>query len=104
MSSDDGLKEKSLSFDDVLLVPRKSDVLPQECDTSTCAARGMKLHIPLVSSPMDTVTEARMAIAIAREGGLGILHRNMPVEQQATEVDKVKRTEHGIILNCLPLP
>ncbi len=99
MSSDDGLKEKSLSFDDVLLVPRKSDVLPQECDTSTCAARGMKLHIPLVSSPMDTVTEARMAIAIAREGGLGILHRNMPVEQQATEVDKVKRTEHGIILN-----
>ena len=99
MSPDDRLKQKSLSFDDVLLVPRKSDVLPQECDTSTCAARGIKLHIPLVSSPMDTVTEARMAIAIAREGGLGILHRNMPVEQQATEVDKVKRTEHGIILN-----
>lgn len=99
MSPDDRLKQKSLSFDDVLLVPRKSDVLPQECDTSTCAARGIKLHIPLVSSPMDTVTEARMAIGIAREGGLGILHRNMPVEQQATEVDKVKRTEHGIILN-----
>jgi len=99
MPLDDRLKEYALSFDDVLLVPRKSSVLPQECDTSTHVARGLKLHIPLVSSPMDTVTEARMAIAIAREGGLGIIHRNMSAEQQAAEVDKVKRTEHGIILN-----
>ena len=98
MSSGDRLQQ-GLSFDDVLLVPSKTDVMPHECDTSTYVARGMKLHIPLVSSPMDTVTEARMAIGIAREGGLGIIHRNMSVEQQVTEVDKVKRTEHGIILN-----
>ena len=98
MSSGDRLQQ-GLSFDDVLLVPSKTDIMPYECDTSTYVARGMKLHIPLVSSPMDTVTEARMAIGIAREGGLGIIHRNMSVEQQVTEVDKVKRTEHGIILN-----
>ena len=90
---------EGLSFDDVLLWPQKTDVLPHECDTSTYIARGIKLYIPLVSSPMDTVTEARMAIAIAREGGLGILHRNMSAEEQAIEVDQVKRTEHGIILN-----
>lgn len=90
---------EGLSFDDVLLWPQKTDVLPHECDTSTYIARGIKLYIPLVSSPMDTVTEARMAIAIAREGGLGILHRNVSAEEQAIEVDQVKRTEHGIILN-----
>ena len=90
---------EGLSFDDVLLWPQKTDVLPHECDTSTTIARGINLYIPLVSSPMDTVTEARMAIAIAREGGLGILHRNMSAEEQANEVDMVKRTEHGIILN-----
>ena len=99
MASDARLQHDGLSFDDVLIIPQRSDVLPQECDTSTCVARGIKLHIPLVSSPMDTVTEARMAIGIAREGGLGIIHRNMTVQQQAVEVDKVKRTEHGIILN-----
>ncbi len=99
MSLDGRLQRDGLSFDDVLLVPQKSDVLPQECDLSTQVARGISLHIPLVSSPMDTVTESRMAIAIAREGGLGIIHRNMSIEQQAAEVDRVKRTEHGIILN-----
>ena len=99
MSQDDRLKLDGLSFDDVLLIPQRSDVQPHECDTSTYVARGMKLHIPLVSSPMDTVTEARMAIAIAREGGLGVIHRNMSIERQAAEVDRVKRTEHGIILN-----
>lgn len=99
MSFDDRLGRDGLSFDDVLLLPQKTDVLPQDCDTSTYAARGIELWTPLVSSPMDTVSEARMAIAIARAGGLGILHRNMSPEQQATEVDKVKRTEHGIILN-----
>jgi len=99
MAQDDRLKLDGLSFDDVLLIPQRSDVLPQECDISTCVARGMKLYIPFVSSPMDTVTECRMAIAIAREGGLGIIHRNMTPKRQAAEVDKVKRTEHGIILN-----
>lgn len=99
MSLGDRLQLEGLSFDDVLLLPRRTNVLPHNCDTTTYAARGLRLYIPLISSPMDTVTEARMAIAIAREGGLGILHRNMSVEQQAAEVDKVKRTEHGIILN-----
>lgn len=99
MSLDDRLQYDGLSFDDVLLVPQKSDVITKDCDISTFVARGIKLQIPLVSSPMDTVTESRMAIAIAREGGIGIIHRNMSVQQQAAEVDKVKRTEHGIILN-----
>lgn len=99
MSIDDRISRKGLSFDDVLLVPNKSDVTQADCDTSTYVARGIRLRIPLVSSPMDTVTESRMAIAIAREGGIGIIHRNMTPEHQATEVDRVKRTEHGIILN-----
>ena len=99
MSLEDSVKREGLTFDDVLLLPQRTDVLPSECDTATYVARDIKLHIPLVSSPMDTVTEARMAIAIAREGGLGILHRNMPPEDQAGEVDRVKRTEHGIILD-----
>ena len=99
MSIDDRIGQEGLSFDDVLLVPQKTDVLPQQVDTSTYVARGIKLNIPLVSSPMDTVTDGRMAIGIAREGGLGIIHRNMTSEQQAAEVDRVKRTEHGIILN-----
>jgi len=100
MSPDDRrVLAEGLSFDDVLLWPQRTEVLPHECDTSTLIARGIELYIPLVSSPMDTVTEARMAIGIAREGGLGILHRNMTAEDQAVEVDKVKRTEHGIILN-----
>ncbi len=99
MPVDDRFKQEGLSFDDVLLLPRRVDFLPSDCDTSTYVARGMKIYIPLVSSPMDTVTESRMAIAMAREGGLGILHRNMTAEQQAIEVDRVKRTEHGIILN-----
>ncbi len=99
MSLDDRLQYDGLSFDDVLLVPQKSDVITQDCEICSYVARGIKLQIPLVSSPMDTVTEARMAIAIAREGGIGIIHRNMTVDKQAVEVDKVKRTEHGIILN-----
>ena len=99
MVLDKRLQREGLSFDDVLLMPRKTRVIPKDCKTSTCVARGINLHIPLVSSPMDTVTEARMAIAIAREGGLGIIHRNMSVEEQVNEVDKVKRTEHGIILD-----
>ncbi|MBE5794643.1 MAG: IMP dehydrogenase [Clostridiales bacterium] len=86
-----------LTFDDVLLVPRKSEVLPRDVDTSTVIAPGIKLNVPLMSAAMDTVTDARMAIAMAREGGLGIIHKNMTIEEQANQVDKVKRSEHGVI-------
>jgi IMP dehydrogenase len=88
---------ESLSFDDVLLLPNYTNVLPDEVDTSTLLVRQIRLHIPIVSSPMDTVTESRMAIALAREGGVGVIHRNMPIERQVSEVDRVKRSEHGII-------
>jgi IMP dehydrogenase len=88
---------EALTFDDVLLVPAYSAVLPRDVDVSTRATRGIRLNVPLLSACMDTVTEARMAIAMAREGGVGVIHRNMTVEQQAAEVDKVKRSEHGVI-------
>ena len=90
---------EGLSFDDVLLVPDKAEILPTEVDTSTFLTQEIKLRIPLVSSPMDTVTTARMAIALAREGGIGVIHRNMSPESQSAEVDKVKRSEHGIIVD-----
>jgi IMP dehydrogenase len=92
------LKE-GLTFDDVLLVPAKSEVLPKNTDISTYLTRKIKLNIPLMSAGMDTVTEARLAIAIAREGGIGIIHKNMSIEKQALEVDKVKRSEHGVIVD-----
>jgi len=85
------------TFDDVLLVPQKSDVLPRDVDVSTYLTKKIKLNIPIMSAGMDTVTEAKMAIAIAREGGIGIIHKNMSIEEQACEVDKVKRSEHGVI-------
>lgn len=88
---------EGLTFDDVLLVPGKSEVLPREVNTSTYLTKKIKLNIPLMSAGMDTVTEARMAIAMAREGGIGIIHKNMSIEEQAMEVDKVKRSEHGVI-------
>ncbi len=97
MKKEDKFLEEGLSFDDVLLVPDYSEVLPREADVSTRLGGSIRLGIPLLSAAMDTVTESRMAIAIAREGGLGIIHRNMPVERQAQEVDRVKRSEHGII-------
>ncbi len=97
LSSDRFIIEEALTFDDVLLVPAQSDVLPSEVNTSTQLTKNITLNIPLISSAMDTVTEARLAIAIAREGGLGIIHKNMSVEQQALEVDRVKRSEHGVI-------
>lgn len=87
----------ALTFDDVLLVPAASEVLPRDVDVTTWFSRNIRLNVPLVSAGMDTVTEARMAIAIAREGGIGVIHKNMPVERQAAEVDKVKRSEHGVI-------
>lgn len=86
-----------LTFDDVLLVPAASEVLPKDVDVSTNLTRNIRLNIPLMSAAMDTVTEARMAIALAREGGIGVIHRNMSIERQALEVDKVKRSEHGVI-------
>ena len=88
-----------LTFDDVLLVPQKSEVLPKDIDISTYLTKKIKLNIPLMSAAMDTVTESRLAIAIAREGGVGIIHKNMSVEDQAMEVDKVKRSEHGVIVD-----
>src|SRR2546430_2388764 len=98
------LLREGLSFDDVLLVPLPTDVTPAEVDPRTVIAADIELRVPILSSPMDRVTEARMAIAIAREGGLGIIHRNMPVDRQVAEVDKVKRSEHGIIVDPISLP
>lgn len=90
------LKE-GLTFDDVLLIPKRSDVLPKDVDLSVELAKGLKLNIPLLSAGMDTVTESQMAIAMAREGGVGIIHKNLTIEEQATHVDRVKRSEHGVI-------
>lgn len=87
------------TFDDVLLVPRHSGVIPRDVDVSIQLAPNLKLNIPIVSAGMDTVTEARMAIAIAREGGVGFIHKNMSISHQAAEVDKVKRSEHGVIVD-----
>ena len=96
-----GVPEKfamlGLTFDDVLLLPNESDVIPSGADTSSRVSRRVAVKIPLLSSAMDTVTEARMAIAMAREGGLGILHRNLTIEAQATQVDRVKRSEAGMV-------
>lgn len=88
---------QGLTFDDVLLVPRRSDCLPRDVDLSVELMPGIRLNVPLMSAAMDTVTDARLAIAMAREGGIGIIHKNMTIEQQAAQVDKVKRSEHGVI-------
>ncbi len=90
---------EGLTFDDVLLVPARSQVLPRDVEIATRLSRNIKLNLPLLSASMDTVTEARMAIAVAREGGIGVIHRNLNLEKQAEEVDKVKRSEHGVITN-----
>jgi len=90
---------EGLTFDDVLLVPAHSDVLPTETDTSTQFTRGIRLQIPLCSAAMDTVTEASLAIAIAQQGGIGVIHKNLSIERQAEEVDKVKRSESGMIVD-----
>ncbi|MCL6615287.1 MAG: IMP dehydrogenase, partial [Firmicutes bacterium] len=94
---------EGLTFDDVLLVPARSEVLPREVSTATWLTRKIPLNIPLVSAGMDTVTESRLAIAIAREGGIGIIHKNTSIERQALEVDRVKRSEHGVITDPIYL-
>lgn len=94
---------EGITFDDVLLVPAKSNVLPKMAETSTKLTRNIALNIPLVSAAMDTVTESELAISIAREGGIGIIHKNMSIERQAEEVDRVKRSESGMILNPISL-
>lgn len=99
MNSEEKFALEALTFDDVLLLPGYSSVLPRDVDVRTRFTRNIQLNIPLVSAGMDTVTEARMAIAVAREGGIGVIHKNMSVEQQASEVDKVKRSEHGVIID-----
>ena len=94
---------EALTFDDVLLEPGPSDVLPADVNTATRLTRGITLNIPLISAAMDTVTEARLAIAMAQAGGLGVIHRNMSIDRQAEEVDRVKRSEHGVITNPIKL-
>lgn len=99
----DKIIKEALTFDDVLLIPGKSDVLPHEVSTQTKLTKKITLNIPLVSAAMDTVTEAKLAIAIAQEGGLGIIHKNMSIEEQAEEVDKVKRSESGMIVDPITI-
>ena len=96
--------QKSLTFDDVLLLPAHSKVLPREANLDTRLTRNVSLHIPVVSSAMDTVTEARLAIALAQEGGIGIIHKNLPVERQAAEVGRVKRYESGVLKDPMSVP
>ena len=91
------LFRSGITFDDVLLVPAYSEVIPNQVDLSTHLTKEIRLNIPMMSAGMDTVTEHRMAIAMARQGGIGIIHKNMSVERQAEEVDKVKRSENGVI-------
>src|SRR5947207_573624 len=94
---------EGLTFDDVLLEPANSEVLPAEIDTRTCLTRQIGLNIPIVSSAMDTVTESHLAIALAQQGGIGIVHRNMPIDRQAEEVDRVKRSESGMIVDPITI-
>lgn len=103
MDYKDRFGKEGLTFDDVLLMPRHSEILPAETDVATSLTDRIRLNIPILSAGMDTVTESRLAIALAREGGIGVIHKNMSVEQQAAEVDKVKRSEHGVITDPFSL-
>src|SRR5687767_15824000 len=95
--------ETALTFDDVLLVPQHSTVLPTQVDVSTRLTRNIRLNVPLLSAAMDTVTESGLAIAMAQQGGMGVIHKNLSVEEQASEVDRVKRSESGMIVNPITL-
>src|ERR1700710_1713912 len=95
----DGHLREALTFDDVLLVPAESDVVPKDVDVRTNLTPGIRLAIPIISSAMDTVTESATAICMAREGGIGIVHKNLPISEQALEVQKVKKAETGVVLN-----
>src|SRR6187401_3721251 len=103
LSSTDAQLATALTFDDVLLVPQHSTVLPTQVDVSTRFTRNIRVNVPLISAAMDTVTESGLAIAMAQLGGLGIIHKNLSVEEQATEVDRVKRSESGMIVNPITL-
>src|SRR5437867_5481935 len=94
---------EGLTFDDVLLEPARSEVIPAETDTRTCLTRRIGLNIPIVSAAMDTVTESHLAIALAQQGGIGIVHRNMTIDRQAEEVDRVKRSESGMIVDPITI-
>ncbi len=96
--------QDGITFDDVLLIPDQTDFVPSEADTHSRLTRGIVLNIPFLSAPMDTVTEAALAIALAQEGGIGIIHKNLSVENQAREVEKVKRSENGVIVDPITLP
>ncbi len=100
----DRILSEGITFDDVLLIPARSSIVPREADTSTQLTRNIRLNIPLVSAPMDTVTEAALAIALAQDGGIGIIHKNLSIEAQTREVEKVKRSENGIINDPVTLP
>src|SRR5207244_9042768 len=93
----------ALTFDDVLLVPQHSDVVPTQVDVSTQLTRHIRLNVPLVSAAMDTVTESRLAIAMAQHGGIGVIHKNLTIGEQASEVDRVKRSERGMIVDPITL-
>src|ERR1700747_3015875 len=95
---------QGITFDDVLLEPAYSDVVPRDVDVRTQLTRAIRLNLPVLSSPMDTVTESELAIALAQEGGLGVIHKNMSIVEQTREVDKVKRSENGIITDPITLP
>src|SRR5664279_5458585 len=100
MASDqEPLAPLALTYDDVLLLPGETDVVPSEVDTTTRLTREISVRIPLVSAAMDTVTESRMAIAMSRQGGIGVLHRNLSIEDQAGQADLVKRSESGMVTN-----
>src|SRR5262245_41098198 len=107
MAAGQNMNEKivgdAITFDDVLLVPARSAVVPKDADVRTHLTRKIAINIPVVSAPMDTVTEASLAIALAQEGGIGIIHKNLSIEAQCREVEKVKRSAHGVILDPVTL-
>ena len=104
MTQSDPFAFVGLTYDDVLLLPGESDVVPSQVNTRTRITKRIEINVPLLSSAMDTVTEARLAIAMARQGGIGVLHRNLSLEQQATQVDLVKRSEAGMITHPVTPP